>query len=112
MSISLNNEAVKQAERLIKAGEVETFDSDWNEEQPTPDEIEHFIENHFIREYGMWFLGKNSQYPDTVKEHYEYPYGDLEEVQQSALAHTIKHAEKNGDHTIARIAKDLLAMIK
>ena len=112
MSIKLNTEAVKQAERLIDAGEVETFDAQWNEEKPTADEVDHYINTHFMKEYGMWFLGKNAQYPDSAKEHYEYPYGDLKEVQRCALVDTIKRAEQSGHEEIVRAAKNLLHMIK
>jgi hypothetical protein len=112
MAITLNKDAVKRAEYLIKAGEVESFDADWNEEQPTPDEVNYFIDHHFMEEYGLWFLGKNSNYPDSVKEHYEYPYGDLKEVQQCALVYTLARAEENGDHEIAQVAKKLLDMIE
>lgn len=112
MAITLHTMAEKQAERLIREGEVESFDAQWSEEQPTEDEVDEFIDTHFIEEYGLWFLGQNSEYPTTVKEHYEYPYGDLKEVQRCALVDTIERAEKKGDNEIAHAAKKLLAMIE
>lgn len=112
MAITLNSMAVEQAERLIQEGEVESFDAQWSEEKPTDDEVDYFIDNHFIEEYGLWFLGKNSEYSDTVKEHYEYPYGDLKEVQRCALIDTIERAEKKGHHEIVQAAKKLLEMIE
>lgn len=66
MAIVLHSAAVAQAERLINAGEVETFDASWAEEKPTPDEVIHFINTHYMKEYGLWFLGKNSKFPDRL----------------------------------------------
>lgn len=111
MSKKLHLQAVEQAERLIKANEVATFDKDWKEEQPTPDEINHYIDSHFMTEYGKWFLGIDAKFPKEVKEHYDYPYGDLKVVQRSALVDTIKRAEKNGDSDIVHAAKRLLELV-
>lgn len=111
MSIKLHKLAVEQAERLIQANEVATFDKDWKEEQPTPDEINHYIDTHFMSEYGKWYLGINAKFPKEVKEHFVYPYGDLKVVQRSALVDTIKRAEKNEDMEIVIAAKRLLQLV-
>lgn len=111
MSIKLHKLAVEQAERLIQANEVATFDKDWKEEQPTPDEINHYINTHFMTEYGKWYLGINAKFPKETKEHYDYPYGDLKVVQRSALVDTIKRAEKNEDIEIVIAAKRLLQLV-
>jgi len=111
MPIKLNQAAVEHAKYLIKAGEVESFDTDWNEEKPTPTEVDHFMNTHYIKEYGNWFLGKNDQVDDKLKEHYEYPYGDLKEVQHCALVYSLGQAEKRGDKEIAQAAKELLDLI-
>jgi len=110
-SVQLNKKAVEKAERLIQANEIETFDSNWEAEKPTPDEVNHFINTHFLEEYGLWFLGMNSAVPKNVKEHYIYPYGDLKTVQKSALVDTIKRAEKAGHKEIVDVAKRLLDMV-
>lgn len=111
MAIILNRSGFEHAERLIKEGEFETFDADWHEERPTPDEVGNFINTHYIQEYGLWFLAINDQYPDTTTEYYEYPHGDLKEVQRCALVHSMIHAEKNGHKEIAHAAKKLIDMI-
>jgi hypothetical protein len=111
MAIKLNQAAVERAKYIIKAGEVESFDESWSEVQPTPTEVDHFLATHYMREYGEWFLGKNSDIADTNKEHYVYPYGDLKEVQRSALLDTIAKAEKKGDSEIVRAAKELLELV-
>lgn len=111
MAMILNRSGFEHAERLIKAGEFESFDADWNEERPTPDEVGNFINTHYIQEYGLWFLGMNDEHADTTKEYYEYPHGDLKEVQRSALVHSLAHAEKNGHKEIAHAASKLIEMI-
>ena len=111
MSIVLNKAALDRAKYLIKAGEFTSFDSDWSEEQPTPTEVEEYLEAHDMKEYGEWFLGKNNQFDHEVKEHYEYPYGDLRMVQRSALVHSHSEAEKRGDKEIMHIIEGLIAVI-
>jgi hypothetical protein len=110
MAVTLNQAALEQAKRLIAAGEIESFDADWNEEKPTPDEEIHYIQTHYMSEYGLWFLGKNPQIKEDNKEHYDYPYGDLKTVQRSALVHSIALAEKRGHKEIAQAAKKLLEL--
>lgn len=111
MAITLNHEAVKRAKYIIQAGEVETMGTDWQEEMPTPSELEIYIDNHNMEEYGSWFLGKNDEFPKNVKEHYEYPYGDLKEVQRCALVYSLEKAKKNNDIEIVQAAKELLELV-
>jgi len=111
MAIILNKSGFDYAVRLIQEGEFESFDADWQEEQPTPDEVGNFLNTHYIQEYGLWFLGINDQHADTTKEYYEYPHGDLKEVQRSALVHSLAHAQKNGHAEIAHAVKKLIEMI-
>lgn len=111
MAITLNASAIEHAKKLIQAGEVESLSDDWNEQKPTPTEVDNFIRTHFMKEYGLWFLGRNSDIKDTNKEHYVYPYGDLKEVQRCALVDSIKQAEKRGHKDIVQAAKELLAIV-
>jgi hypothetical protein len=111
MAINLNKAGLEQAERLIKAREIEDFDTNWEAEKPTADEVNHYLNAHYVTEYGMWFLGINTDFSKDVKEHYEYPYGDLKTVQRCALADTIARAEKAGHKEIVQVAKKLLEMV-
>jgi hypothetical protein len=111
MAITLNQAAVERAKYLINAGECTSFDADWNEEKPTRDEVIEYIDNHDIKEYGLWFLGKNDAFDRGVKEHYEYPCGDLREIQRCALVHTIEQAQERGDMAIVSAAEDLIRLI-
>jgi hypothetical protein len=107
----LNKKSLEMAERLIKAGELETFDTNWEAEKPTPDEVNHYLSSHYMDEYGMWFLAVNPQVPKDNKEHYIYPYGDLKTVQRCALVDTAAQAEKAGHKEIAQVAKRLIELI-
>ena len=111
MAIKLHKDGHENAVRLIKAGEVSTFDADWNEEKPTPDEVVRFINAHFMSEYGLWFLGTDDKFPDNAKEYYIYPYGDLKMVQRCALIDTIKKSQEKNHPEITAAAKQLLEMI-
>lgn len=111
MAITLNQTAFERAQSLIRAGECTAFDADWNEEKPTRDEVIEYIDNHDIEEYGLWFLGKNDAYDHGVKEHYEYPCGDLREIQRCALVHTIELAEQREDFVIVSAAEELIRLI-
>lgn len=110
MAIKFHKVGYENAVRLIKAGEVETFDADWSEEQPTTSEVVNFINTHYMKEYGLWFLGTNDAFPPDAKEHYVYPYGDLKTVQRAALSDTIKKAQQKKDNEIAQMAQQLLDM--
>ena|SRR5579871_4584308 len=111
MAIVLNKAALDRAKYLLKAGEVTSFDSDWNEEKPTPTEVEEYLEAHDMEEYGEWFLGKNDEFDSEVKEHYDYPYGDLKEVQRCALVHSHAQAEQRGDKEIMHAIEGLINLI-
>lgn len=110
-NVVLNKKAVEHAEKLIKVGEITTFDTNWEAEKPTVDEVINFLNAHSLEEYGLWFLGQKNDVPKNLKEHYDYPYGDLKTVQRPALVDTIKRAEKAGHAEVVKVAKQLLEMV-
>lgn len=112
MSINLHKTGLEHAIELIDAGEVDTFDTKWEEVKPTHDEMTKFINTHFMKEYGLWFLGTDTRYPKDAKEHYVYPFGDLKMVQVSALTVALHDAKKNGDTEIADAAQRLISLIE
>jgi hypothetical protein len=111
MHVKLHRTGFEHAKALIQAGEVESFSSNWNEQKPTHDEVDHYINTHFLKEYGNWFLGRNLDIPDTNKEHYVYPYGDLKEVQRCALVDVIEQAGKRGYKEVVQAAQELLDLV-
>ena len=64
-----------------------------------------------MKEYGNWFLGKNDQFDSELPEHYEYPLGDLKEVQRSALVYSLSRAEEKECKEISQAAKELIELI-
>lgn len=112
MAIRFHHQGYDNAVRLIEANEVDTFNVDWNEVKPDATEMVDFINTHYMKEYGLWFLGVDDSFPTDAKEHYVYPHGDLHMVQLCALVHTIKRAEGNGDDEIVRAAQRLFDMIE
>ena len=112
MSIRLNEEAVAHARKLIKAGEVIHGQHDWTADKPTKDEVSKYLNTHDMAEYGLWFLGNNTQAPTENKEHYCFAIGDLKMVYQIALERAAESAAQEGLVDIARAAQSLLEYIQ
>jgi hypothetical protein len=110
MSIKFHKPGYEYTIKLIKAGAIEAFDDDWTQEKPTHDEVNHFLNTHDMKEYGLWFLGVDSRTPETIKEHYVYPHGDLKVVQRCALVDTLEKAKAAGDKEIVKAAQHLLEL--
>lgn len=111
MAIKFHKQGFDNAVRLIQAKQATSFDSNWQEEKPTKDEMVHFINTHDMSEYGLWFLGTDGNFPENTHEHYVYPHGDLKLVQRCALVDTLKKSEANKDAEIANAVKRLLGML-
>lgn len=113
MAVRLNKAAYDYALSLIKNGlEVETDTNNWEEVKPTRDENTHYLDTHDLDEYGLWFLGINTDADETDPARFVYPYGDLKVIHQSALMVAEQKASKAGDHEIKKAAEDLLRRIK
>lgn len=110
MAIKLNIEGLKNAQKLIQEGEVEHMGT-WQEYQATQDEINHFLNTHTTQEYGLWFLGIDTNVENNDRHHYVFPYGDLKLVQKSGLEASIKEAKAQGHNEIVDAAKKLLDTI-
>lgn len=111
MSVKLNKAALDHAESMIKNGlEVEHDSGNWNEVKPTPDEHVRFLNTHSLDEYGLWFLGINSDADQNSKDKYLYPYGDFSVLHKSALVAIEQQAAK--DHEIKVAVQKLLSLIK
>jgi hypothetical protein len=112
MSIKLNKSAFENAKSLIEGGlEVNHEVENWEEAAPTRDEINKFIETHYMAEYRLWFLGINTDIKEDSIQKYEYPYGDLKIVYKSALADAAEKARENNHTDIADAADELIKLI-
>ena len=113
MAIRLNKEAFEHAKELIEGGlEVNHELGNWQEAAPTRDEEAKFAETHYLDEYGLWFLGINTDKEEEDSlDKFSYPTGDLNIIYKSALVKAHEDAEKNKHPEIAEAAKKLIALI-
>ena len=113
MAIKFNKEAYDHAVRLIEGKlEVNTGNDNWQDIKPTLTEEVEFLDAHTLHEYGLWFLGINTEADPESKNKYEYPYGDLKIVHESALLASLEKAEKHNHHEIKKHIQELLDMIE
>jgi hypothetical protein len=113
MSIILNKQAYEHAVEIIKDGlEVEHDVSNWEEVKPTPDEQVRHLNTHSLDEYGLWFLGIDTDADKDDKSKFLYPYGDFSVLHKSALIVAEQQATQKHHHEIKVAAQKLLAMIK
>jgi len=58
MAVKLNDKALTNGEKLIRAGEFVFDQRDaWSEDRPSAKDENAFIEAHGYTEYGKWYLG-------------------------------------------------------
>jgi hypothetical protein len=86
MSVQRNERAFEYAKELINEGHFVSDDKDaWSEHRPSAEQENEFIREHGFGEYGRWYLGINDEKPEDTKGHYEFPYGDFENVHRCGV---------------------------
>ena len=110
MSLNINEEAVKHAKELIDQGKINTA-SDWSKAQPTTTKEDQFIKAQGWKEYGKWFLAVQSDSAKDKKKHYEFPYGDFQEVHRSGMVAAKQRAAQYKHKDVERAAEQLLEAI-
>ncbi|MBD3231475.1 hypothetical protein GF322_02315 [Candidatus Dependentiae bacterium] len=108
MAIKLNAAGYDNAKKLIKSFEVECDPNNWEEVKPSIDEILRYLDSHKLEEYGLWFLGIDTQAPNDQRSKYVYPYGDFNLVQESALILAERQATEKNHDEIKKAAHELL----
>ena len=103
----VNEDAVKQARKLIDAGKVDV-DTEWSDAAPSADDGNTEIENHGYTGYGAWHLAVDPDASEETKGRYKFPYGDFSKVNRAALIHAKQRASQNGHETIEKVADELL----
>jgi hypothetical protein len=83
-SYSLNERAVRHAERLIDSRQY-VLDSDWGDIQPTAKDENAFLESHTWEEYADWHLGLTDGARDETKARYGFVYGDFRRLHRTGL---------------------------
>ena len=113
MAIKLNKAAYDHAIAIIKNGlEVEHDTNNWNEVKATRDEENRYLITHTLDEYGLWFLGIDTDADPNDRSKFVYPFGDFSVLHKSALLAAEKQATQDGDQEIKQAVSQLLAMIK
>jgi len=112
MAIKLHKEGYEHAEEMVRLGvEVDHFSDNWDEVKPTVDDELNYIDCHTLDEYGLWYLGVDTNIPSDNRAKYVYPYGDFNVVQESALIVAEQEAKKNNHDEIAVAARELLKKV-
>lgn len=86
MTVKLNKKALEHAKFLVSKGQTTKDErDDWSEHAPTAAEQNDYLDKHGWRDYGLWFLGEDSEMDEETKGHYEFPYGDFRRVHRCGV---------------------------
>ena len=112
MTVKLNNRAYDYAKGLIQGGKF-VFDARdaWSEHRPSAQKENEFIQRHGMTEYGRWYLGINDERGEDTKGHYEFPYGDFENVHRCGVITAESRAGQYKHYDIENAAAHLHGMI-
>ena len=103
----LNDRAVRNAERLIRDGKVDSS-TEWSEGQPSTDEENEFIDQHGYGAYGEWHLAIDPDAGEETKGRYAFPFGDFSKVHRDGLNSAKQRAAQYEHDEIERAADGLL----
>jgi len=113
MAAQLNRRACEHAKRLIEEGKFIADEREaWAEHHPSTQIEEEFIEKNGFLEYGKWFLGKNDDYSEDRKRHYEFLFGDFENVHRCSILAAQSRAVQDKYVDVENAAADLVAVIE
>ena len=112
MTVKLNGPGYERAKRLIEEGKFTDDERDaWSDHHSSTQIEEEFIEKNGLFEYGKWFFGVNDEYREDRKRHYEFPYGDFENVHRCGILAAQSRAVQDKYLDVENAAEDLLAVI-
>jgi hypothetical protein len=112
MTVKLNGRAYEHAKRLIEEGKFVDDERDaWSDHHPSTQTETEFIEKNGILEYSKWFLAVNDEYREDSRRHYEFPYGDCENVHCCGIFAAQGRAGQDKYVYVENAAADLLAAI-
>ena len=112
MTVKLNSPGYEHAKRLIAEGKFIDDERDaWSDHHPSTQIENEFIEKNGFFEYGKWFLGVNDEYREDRERHYEFPYGDFENVHRCGILAAQSRAGQDKYLDVENAAAALLAVI-
>jgi hypothetical protein len=106
MAIRLNQDAVEQAQNLIKGRQYER-NSDWSEAQPSAQEENNFIDENGWVAFAKWHLAYDTESSEETKSRYKFPFGDFRKLHRSALV-AAKQRAGSEDYNDVQSAADRL----
>jgi hypothetical protein len=110
--MKLNGRAYEHAKRLIEEGRFIDDERDaWSDHHPSTQTENEFIEKNGFFEYSKWFLTVNDEYREKSRRHYEFPYGDFENVHRCSILAAQNRAGQDKYFDVENAAADLLAVI-
>lgn len=110
MTVKLNEKAFEHAKYLVEKGQTTKDErDDWSEHAPTAAEQNAYLDKHGWRDYGLWFLGIDTEMDEETKGHYEFPYGDFRRVHRcgviSAESRAAQYDHPDIQHALEEIHK-------
>jgi hypothetical protein len=113
MTVKLNGPGYEHARRLIEEGKFIDDERDaWSDHHPSTRAENEFIKKNGFVEYSKWFLVVNDEYIEENRRHYEFPYGDFENVHRCGILAAQRRAGQDRYFDIEEAAADLLAVIE
>ena len=107
----LNDKAVRNAERLIRDGKVDSS-TEWSDGQPSTDEENEFIDQHGYEAFGEWHLAIDPDAGEDTKGRYAFPFGDFSKVHRDGLNSAKQRAAQYEHDEIERAADALLRKLQ
>jgi hypothetical protein len=112
VTVKLNESAYEYAKRLIEEGKFIDDERDaWSDHHPSTRTENELIEKNGFSEYSNWFLGVNDEYSEDSRRHYEFPYGDFENVHCCGILAAQSRATQDKCFDVEKAVSDLLAAI-
>jgi hypothetical protein len=112
MTVELNEKALEHARSLIRKGQTaKDVRDDWSEHAPTADEQNAYLDKHGWNEYGLWFLGIDTEASEETKGRYEFPYGDFRRVHRCGVISAESRAAQYDHDEIAKALAELHEML-
>lgn len=111
MSIKLHKSGYDHAVSIIKNGLEVEHNSNWDAVKASKDEEARHLNTHTLNEYGLWFLGIDSQAPENDRSKFVFPYGDFSVLHKSALVIIAEDAREKGLKDIEHAAQELIKLI-
>src|SRR4029077_16742687 len=102
MTVKLNGRAYEHAKRLIEEGKFIDDERDaWSDQHPSTQTENEFIEKNGFAESSKWFLVVNDEYSEDSRRHYEFPYGDFENVHCCGILAASSRAGQNVEKEVS-----------